>query len=926
MQSSKLHTAASPLSHAGRAPNRTMHIKKVRQFVALCLCTLMLFSASVTQVAAQQRHTAIRTRRTIVPSTRAAKSKATRTTTKAKPTAARANAGSLNMQDKENPDGEISGVTSTGEAGVTRTNAQIMRAQRLARTVKKKVRVGKGFKRNYPDRRNLPQNPDSPLVPQTSEGDATESAPREDAPAIRETAPRTPQTPSTSFTGATLADTGAFPPDTMGDAGPSQYLVGVNGRLRSFNKTSGTADGVINADMDVFFESVVSENNLFTSDPRVRYDRVSGRWIIVIIDVPDTFDQNRVLIAVSNSGTLTASTIWTYYFFQQNAGMTVTTNNQFADYPTLGVDVNALYIGANIFDADGNFFGCRAYVVRKSSVLSGGPIVVTTFDNLLDTGFSGPYTPQGVDNFDTSATKGYFVGVDGALFGVLAIRRISDPAGEPTISPNRFITVPATRSPIDVRHLGNTVTGTAGYLDALDDRLFQAVIRNGRMWTVHNVGVNNTGVSGGTVTRNGSRWYELGTLDTTPTLIQSGTVFDPTAPNDVNQRNYWIPSIMVSGQNHVAMGFSTAGTNEYINAATVGRLRGDAPGTMGTPTLYTNSMTAYNPPDDAGGSGGRRWGDYSYTSLDPEDDMTMWTIQQFCNAENSYGVRVAKLLAPPPATPLTANPNTIAQNLASVNVTITGASNAGSGFFDPGAGFAKRIAATISGGVTVNSITYNSPTQVTLNVSTVGASAGAKNVTITNPDGQSRTGNGVIFVSAPAADTVNAAGDTWVQGAEAFRDTNYGTDALLQVKRTLNAGAGRGRRAFLKFDTSSVTGSVTRATLVVFASLSEPSLSNVPMRLQQVTDTTWNELTLTWNNQPNVTSPNALAPDIVVASTTGAFYEFNLTTFIQSERAAGRNVVAFRLINNVPTGTSGASYSIVNSKEATANRPQLIIE
>ena len=32
------------------------------------------------------------------------------------------------------------------------------------------------------------------------------------------------------------------------------------------------------------------------------------------------------------------------------------------------------------------------------------------------------------------------------------------------------------------------------------------------------------------------------------------------------------------------------------------------------------------------------------------DDVTMWTIQEFTAAKNIWGVRVAKLMAPPPAT------------------------------------------------------------------------------------------------------------------------------------------------------------------------------------------------------------------------------------------------------------------------------------
>ena len=112
---------------------------------------------------------------------------------------------------------------------------------------------------------------------------------------------------------------------------------------------------------------------------------------------------------------------------------------------------------------------------------------------------------------------------------------------------------------------------------------------------------------------------------------------------------------------------------------------------------------------------------------------------------NSYGVRVVQLLAPPPATPSSANPNAIAPNQTSVNVVITGTVVNGSGFFDPGAGFPNHISASIPG-LTVNSVTYTNPTQVTLNLNTTGAADGAYNVTITNPDGQFLTGNGIITI------------------------------------------------------------------------------------------------------------------------------------------------------------------------------------
>jgi hypothetical protein len=636
--------------------------------------------------------------------------------------------------------GEMVGISWVGQAGVEETTAEIMERERLSARPPQDEEAE--VKKVRPNRKNLPQNPNSPDAPQwppRNENEVSE-------------APLDPQTLGLSFTGATLSETGAFPPDSMGAVGPTQFLVGVNGRIKVFDKNTG-AVGSLNASMNTFFSSV--RNGFGTSDPRVRYDRLSGRWFVLIINVSTP---NRVLIAVSDTATISLSTVWTFYFFQQDTVAPAGDAGCLADYPTLGIDASALYIGVNQFCGPLlNFGGTTAFVVRKSSVLSGGPIVVSAFRNLTGTTTGpGPYTPQGVDNYDPAATEGYFIGVDNATFGTLMVRRVTDPGGTPVMSANIPITVSSTTFPITVRHQGNT-GGSQGNLDGLDDRLFAAHIRNGSLWTAHNISVNNTGTTTGTRTRNASRWYEITGLNTaTPSVVQSGTLFAATAANDFDQRNYWIPSVMVSGQGHMAMGSSAAGTSEFANAATAGRLAGDPLGALQSPVLYTASATAYNPPGDSGASNGaRRWGDYSYTSLDPCDDMTMWTIQEFCDATNSYGVRVVKLIAPPPATPVSANPPTIAAGQSSVNVTITGAQVSGSGFFDPGAGFSCRIGAGVSGNITVNSVTYNSPTSVTLNLSTVGATDGAQNVTITNPDGQSRTGNGLITISGGCSYSIN---------------------------------------------------------------------------------------------------------------------------------------------------------------------------
>jgi hypothetical protein len=109
------------------------------------------------------------------------------------------------------------------------------------------------------------------------------------------------QTVSTSFLGAQLSDSNVVPPDSMGAVGPTQFLVTVNGRFRSFSKTSGSPDGILDVSDVIFFGSVETPlggliTSNFTSDPRVRYDRMTDRWYVTQIDVPNNgTGTNRVM-------------------------------------------------------------------------------------------------------------------------------------------------------------------------------------------------------------------------------------------------------------------------------------------------------------------------------------------------------------------------------------------------------------------------------------------------------------------------------------------------------------------------------------------------------------------------------------------------------------------------------------------------------
>jgi hypothetical protein len=542
------------------------------------------------------------------------------------------------------------------------------------------------------------------------------------------------QTIGANFLTSTISNTvGYIPPDCNGAAGPTQILVVANGRIRVYSK-AGVLGG-LDVTTDAFFTSV--RNGSSISDTHVRYDRLSAKWFVVAINVAST--NNRVVIAVSSGPTITNSSSFTFFYFDFTLVSPAGDNGKFLDYPTLGVDANALYIGGVRFDPN-LFNGCPVFVVRKSSVTGAGPIVVTAFRNVGGTA-SGIYVPQGVDNDDPAATEGYFIGTDAGTYSLINITRVSNPGGTPSITNLTGITIPTNNNPVLQYHQGAAANRR---LDGLDDRLFAAHIMKNKLtglsslWTAHSTKVNNAGVASGTMDRNASRYYQFGNLTSTPVLMQSGTQYDGAASNP---RGFWIPSIAMTGQGHAVLAFSTAGATAYANAGVSGHYSVDAAGQLQSFVLATASSTAYN----IQATDGQRWGDYSQVVVDPNDNMTLWTFQEYCNASNSWGVRVFSLMAPAP--PPTAAINSLATvNIAaSIPVSIVANSTPNNtGFFDPGPdaggpGYANHITATSTGGITMNSVSFVDSMHVNLNINTSASSPGTYTITISNPDGQTTT-------------------------------------------------------------------------------------------------------------------------------------------------------------------------------------------
>ena len=202
-----------------------------------------------------------------------------------------------------------------GSKPIQRTTDEIMK-QAALRPRPRRIH-DREIKKKEVDRSRLLQNQESPLVSRVGgEGAAPEIA-RPIGP------PRAPQTVSTpNFTSLTFDDASAWPPDTMGAVGPTNFLTDVNGEIRVHNKTTNAVGALDVIDFDFWTPVVENPADLleFVSDPRVRFDRLTDRWFLTIADLPSNVGANgsRILLAMSDGPNITGATVWTYFYFDQD--------------------------------------------------------------------------------------------------------------------------------------------------------------------------------------------------------------------------------------------------------------------------------------------------------------------------------------------------------------------------------------------------------------------------------------------------------------------------------------------------------------------------------------------------------------------------------------------------------------------------------
>lgn len=159
---------------------------------------------------------------------------------------------------------------------------------------------------------------------------------------------------------------------------------------------------------------------------------------------------------------------------------------------------------------------------------------------------------------------------------------------------------------------------------------------------------------------------------------------------------------------------------------------------------------------------------------------------------------------------------------------------------------------------------------------------------------------------------VNPAADAYVRDGT-YANTNYGSDAILAVKYATSVG--NKKESYLKFDLNSLglTG-CSSAKLKIYCTSAN---SNTPVQVYTVSDDSWSETGITWNNKP-ATGTGSITAQIV--SNTGIWYTFDITAYVNSE-LSNDNIIGICL-KNTTANNKGIEF---NSKEALSNKVVLEI-
>ena len=436
---------------------------------------------------------------------------------------------------------------------------------------------------------------------------ASQAATQEQAPESTQTSTQSPAALS-SF--EALGDNGTvIPPDTDGAVGPNNLMVAVNSQVVIQDRVGATLSSVT---LTGFWSSLGVPDAF---DPRVIYDPYGQRWIFSAASGENSANA-AIMVAVSQSSDPTKG--WNLYKVPVDPS-----GANWGDYPTLGFNKKWIVVQANLFTVSGStFVSSVIWAFDKADLYAGGAGQYT----VLKPNFG--FTQLPALTYDPNLSTMYLLESASGGSAKLRLDTITGAVGAEVLTTGVAFPIgsAAWQSFSPTLNFAPQL-GSTSLIDTDDDRLQSCVYRNGSLWASHTVYLPATG----TPTRTAAQWWQISTAAGSVGKVQQfGRIDDPSGANF-----YAYPTLAVNSVNDVMVGYTHFGPGLYPSAGYSTRLASDTPSTMEAGITLKAGEAPYFKDF---GTGDNRWGDFSSTVVDPVDDTSMWTIQEYAGNSNMWGL------------------------------------------------------------------------------------------------------------------------------------------------------------------------------------------------------------------------------------------------------------------------------------------------
>ena len=433
-----------------------------------------------------------------------------------------------------------------------------------------------------------------------------------------------------------------IPPDTIGAAGRTQYVQFTNGGFAVYDKSTGLRTSFTS---DTAFWQAAGLQGVPNGDQRVLFDATTKRFIAISFGA-NTKD---LLVAVSNTSDALGG--WKSTTFEGFTPLAAGART-LADYPTLAIDNNAVYIGTNNFGAATvggatNFRGTTLNVIPLSSIMAaGGPSVagnvqfVTPFSGASSSNdFTRGFAIQGVNSRESTDGIGHIIAasindygltrydvLNAGTAGAVRTATFSTTIGTDYLN-NNPARQPAADAIVGNPALPNGIAANRRIIDSFGDQISSSAFEHaGKIYSVHTVTENGTD-------RTVVRYTVLDTA--TNAVLDEGSLGDAT-------HDFYQGSMAVNRLGQVVISYNRSGLDP-----TDGRI------TLAVRIFKTNALgqlveqgseivlRVSDTDDYHNGAlygrtavGRQRWADYSSVTLDPMSVHSFWVTGTFAREYN----------------------------------------------------------------------------------------------------------------------------------------------------------------------------------------------------------------------------------------------------------------------------------------------------